>query len=150
MAGITHGHAAAGFEEGGDDRRCERSGLRQGRELLVEEPNKLGLIQAIDEAPHQRAQVGRGGGDGNPVPRDIRQQQTGDTARRATGRVVDIASVLGIAVGFAVHPRVQTAEGNAFLGELAAAPDFHALHPLLGLFAHAGFYPAYAYSVSKR
>jgi hypothetical protein len=52
MARIAHRHPPARLEEGRDYRRCEGTVLRQSCELLIEQPNELGLIQTIDESPH--------------------------------------------------------------------------------------------------
>ena len=77
MTGIADGKAAAGLEECGDDRGGEGARARQRGELLVEQADEFGLIQPIDEAPHERAQIGRGGGDRLAVSRDVGQQQAG-------------------------------------------------------------------------
>jgi hypothetical protein len=66
MAGVTYRHAPARLEEGGNQGSGKGTILRQGRELLIEQPNELRLVQAIDESPHQCPQVGRRRRDGRP------------------------------------------------------------------------------------
>src|ERR1700680_2457964 len=49
---------------------------------------------------------------------------------------VNIPAALRLSIGFAVDPRVQPSHFNAPGRELAASPDFHALHVLCRLVAH--------------
>src|SRR5271170_399608 len=106
MAGIANGEATGGREKSGDDRGGETAVAGERGELLVEQTDELFLIEAIHEAAHQRAQIGCGGGYRLTVAGNIGEQQAGDAAGDATG------------------------------SELAAAPDFHALHVLRGGIRH--------------
>jgi len=105
-------------------------------ELLVEKADDFFLVQAIDKAAHQRAQVGCRGGDGLAVAGYVGEKQTADAARGATGNVVDIAATLGLAERLAVDPDIETTQFDAAGGKLAAAPDLHALHVLRGRIRH--------------
>src|SRR5689334_21184337 len=64
---------------------------------------------------------------------NIRQQEAADSPRGAARSVVDIAAGLSLTVGLAVDPRVEAAEFHAGRRELAATPDFHALHVLCSM-----------------
>ena len=92
--------------------------------------HKLGLVEPVDEPAHQCPQVRCGGSHLLSVPGNVCQQQTRDAARGATGSVINIAALLRASIRFAVHPRIQAPERYSQGGELAAAPDFHALHLL--------------------
>ena len=141
MARVADDQATAGSEERGDDRRREGSRPRQRDELLIEQPHKFLLVQAVDEPPHERPQIGCGCRDGGSVSRHVRQQQAADSARGAARSVINISAALGLAEGFAVDPRVQPAHFNAARGELAVAPDFHAGHVLrLGVRSRISLY----------
>ena len=105
-------------------------------ELLVEKADDFFLVQAIDKAAHQRAQVGCRGGDGLAVAGYVGEKQPADAARGATGNVVDIAAALGLAERLAVDPDIETTQFDAAGGKLAAAPDLHALHVLRGRIRH--------------
>ncbi len=136
MTGIAHHHPPAWFEESDDNRSGESSVPGKFRELLIEQPDELRLVQAVDEAPHQSPQVGCGRGDRRSMSRDIRQQQAGDPARGAARSIVNVTAMLCIAVGFAVYPHVQPTESYGARGELTASPYLHALHALFWAFAH--------------
>ena len=98
--------------------------------MLVEEPDKLSVVEPVHEAAHQRPEIRGGGGDGTAVSGHIGQEQTADTAGGATGSVVNIAAVAGIAVGLAIDPGIQSPKLHAARGQLATTPNFHALHLL--------------------
>jgi hypothetical protein len=137
---VTDGQAPAGSKEGRDHRGGESCGLRHCDELLIEQAHEFGLIKAVDEAPHESAQIGGGGGDGGSVSRNICQQQAGDAAGGTTGGVIDVPAALRRAVGLAVNPGVQASHFHAAGGKLASTPHFHALHVLCRLDAHDSHY----------
>ena len=112
------------------------------RELFVEQADDFFLIQAIDEAAHQRPQVRCRGSDGLAVAGNVGEQQTADAARGATGNVINVAATLGLAERLAVNPHVQPTEFDAAGSKLAAAPDLHALHVLRGRIGHANIITA--------
>src|SRR6185295_20316672 len=97
----------------GDYRSRKSSGIRHHRKLLVEQPHEFRLIQAVDETPHECAQVRRSSGDWGSMPGHIRQQQTADASGSAAGRIVNIPAVLRISVRLAVDPGVEAAERYA-------------------------------------
>ena len=72
------------------------------------------------------------------MPRYIGQQQAVDAARGTARSIINIPAALRLSIGFAVDPRVQPSHFNAPGRELAASPDFHALHVLCRLAAHDG------------
>ena len=128
MTGIAYHQPAAGGEERGDDRRCERSLPRQCSELLIEQPHKFPLVEPIHEAPHERSQVRGGCSHHLSVARNIGKQQTRDPSRRAARSVVHIAATLRSSIRLAVDPRVESAEFHSAVRKLASAPHLHALH----------------------
>jgi membrane protein DedA with SNARE-associated domain len=138
MTRVADRKSAAGLEERGDDGGGKRSAARQNGELLIEEADEFGLIQPVDEASHKSAQIGGGGCYGLSVSRDIGKQQSANASGGATGSIVNIASRVRPAEGLAVDPSVQAAEFDGARSELAAAPDFHALHVLQRLIGHCG------------
>src|SRR5689334_22668666 len=144
MTRVADRETPAGFEKRSDDRGGEDRVPRHGGELPVEQPHEFGLIQTVHEAPHERSQVGRRGRDGVSMTRHVRQQQAADTTCGATGSIINVAARMGLAVRLAVDPGVQSSEFDAARGELATAPDLHALHVLRRLWVHcwlhAGFY----------
>ena len=105
-------------------------------ELLVEKAHDFFLVQSIDKAAHQRAQVGCRGGDGLAVTGYVGEKQTADAARGATGNVIDISAALGLPERLAVDPDIETTQFDAAGGKLAAAPDLHALHVPRGRLRH--------------
>ena len=136
MAGVADAEPAAGREKSGDDGGGESALTRESGELLVEETYKFFVVKAIYEAAHQGAQVRGGGSDGFAVTGNIGEEQPADAAGRATGNVVDVAATLGLAERLAVNPDVEAGEFDSAGGDLAAAPDFHALHVLYRRSAH--------------
>jgi hypothetical protein len=127
---LQNRETAGGSKEGGYDRGRESAVLRHFRELTVEQPDELGLVQAVDELPHQCSQAGRCVGNSASVTGHIRQQQTRDPSGGATRCVIDVTAVPRFAERLAVDPGVETAEFDSALSQLASAPDFHALHVL--------------------
>ena len=81
MTGIADRESAGGCEEGGDNGGGEGSCFGHFRELLIEQADELRLIETVDEAAHESAEVGGGGSDFAPVTRYIREKN----ARDATG-----------------------------------------------------------------
>ncbi len=136
MPRIADGQAAAGRKKRADHGGGERRRLRHGDELLVEQAHEFGLVEAVDEAPHQGPQIGGGGGDRGTVPGNVGQQQAGDASGSATRGVVNVSAALRFAKGLAVHPNAQPAHFNVARGQLASTPDFHALHVLCGRLGH--------------
>ena len=132
MTRVADGQTAAGREKCADNRRRERPALRQLHELLIQQPHEFGLIQTIDEPPHERSQIGCGRGDGVSVSRYIRQQQAADAPGGAARRIVNVPAGFRLSVRFAIDPRVQPPEFDTGGCELASTPDFHALHALRG------------------
>ncbi len=130
VAGIGEDQAAGGREKRADDRGGERARARQRGKLLIQLAHEFGLVEAIDEAAHQRAQVGGRGGDGGAVAGNVGEQEARDAAGGATRGVVDVAAALRLLVRLAVDPGVEAAKLDGARGELAAAPHFHALHVL--------------------
>jgi hypothetical protein len=80
---------------------------------LIQEADKFGLIEAIDEPSHKRAQVGSGSGNGMSMPGNIGKQQASDSPGGATGGIVDISAALRLTIGLAENPGFETAELNA-------------------------------------
>ncbi len=138
MARVADRKTAAGLEERSDDGGSKRTAARQDGELLIEEANEFGLIEPVDEAPHEGAQIGGRGCDGLAVSGDIGKQQSADPSGGATGGIVNIAARVRFAEGLAVDPSVEAAEFDGARGELTTAPDFHALHVFGRLIGHAG------------
>ena len=136
MARVAKRKTAGRFEEGGDDSGGETAVRREGSELLVEKANEFFLVETIDEAAHQGAEVGRGGGDGGAVAGNVGEKDAADAAGGATRHVINVAATLSFTKGLAVNPHVETAQFDAARGKLAAAPDFHALHVRRGGFGH--------------
>src|ERR1700674_1648861 len=60
----------------------------------------------------------------------------GEKPGTETRRVVDISPALRLAERLAVHPHVESRQFDTAGGELAASPDLHALHLLLGRIRH--------------
>ena len=136
MAGVAKRKAPSGLEESGENGGGETAVARKLGKLLVEQAHDFFLVQAIDEAPHQRAQVGCGGSDGVAVAGNVGEKQAADASAGATGNVIHIAAALRFAERLAVNPNVQAAQFDAAGSELAAAPNFHALHVLRGRIRH--------------
>ena len=113
MPGVGENQAAGGREERADDRRGKRARARQRSELPIQLAHEFGLVEVVDEAAHQRAQVGGRGGDRVAVARDVGQQEARDAARGATGGVVNVAAALRLLVGLAVDPGVEAAQLDA-------------------------------------
>ncbi len=107
-------------------------------ELLVEKADEFFLVEPIDKAAHQGAQVGCHGSDGFAVAGNIGEEQAADATGSATRDVVDIAAALGLAERLAIDPDIETGQFDATGGELAASPDLHALHVLCGGVRHGG------------
>ncbi len=141
MTRVADGQAARGSEKCGDDRGCVGAFARERAELLVEQLDEFGLIQPIDEPAHKRPQVGRSGRDRVAMPGDVRQQKAADPAGGAARGIVNIAPGARFSEGLAVDPGIQAAELDTARGELAAAPDLHALHVFARLIAHSGIIP---------
>ena len=136
MACVADGEAVAGREEGGNDGGGEGSRFGHFRELFVEQTDKLGLIEAVDETTHERAEIGGSGGDGMAVTGDVGEEQTSNAAGGAAGGVVNVTAALGFAIGLAENPSFQAAEFNAAGDRMTAAPDLHAEHLLCCWLAH--------------
>ena len=136
MSGVADGHAMRGRKEGGHQRGGKRSLFRKFGKLLIEQADKFGLVQTIDETAHERAQVRGRGGDGVAVARDVGQQQAGDASGGATGSVVNVAAALRFSVRLAENRGIESTERHAARSELAATPDFHALHVLFRVVTH--------------
>ena len=136
MTGIADGQAPAGCKEGSHDRSRKSPRFGHFDKLLIQEPDKFGLVQPIDEPAHERAKVSGGGGNRLPMSRNIRKQEAGDSSGGATGSVVNVSATLCLSVGLAENPGFKTAQFYAARSELAAAPDLHALHVLCRLFGH--------------
>jgi hypothetical protein len=143
MTGVTKREAAAGREKGGDHRRGEATALAGQRgELLIEQTDKFFLVEAIDKAAHQGAQVGSRRCDGLAMPGNIGEQQPADASGSATGNVVDIATALGMFEGLAVDPHIEAGQFDSTGRQLAASPDLHALHVLRGGIRHGSIITA--------
>jgi len=137
MASVAKRKTTGGREKSRD--YCGREAAVAGErgELLVEQADEFFLIEAIYEAAHERAQIGGGGGYGLAVAGNVSEKQTADSARGATGNVVNVAATLGLAERFAVNPHVQPTQFDTAGSKLAAAPDLHALHVLRRRIHHA-------------
>ena len=142
MTRVANGQAPARREEGGYDRRCEGPVPRQRGELLVEHPHEFRLVQAVHEPPHERTQFDRCRGHWVAMSRHIREQQAADSPCGAARSIINVSAVFRLSERFAVYPRIQAAKRNRARGELAPTPDFHALHMLFRLPAHATIIPA--------
>jgi hypothetical protein len=140
MPRIADSQTPAGLEKRSHDRRCEDAYAREDSELLIEEPNEFCLIEAINEPAHERPQISRARGDRSSMSRHIRKQQPANSARGATGRIINVPAVLRVSIGFAINPCVQPSKRNPFCCELASAPDFHTLHLLRRLATHETHY----------
>ena len=110
--------------------------------MLVQQPDEFFLVQAVYKAAHQGAQIGGGGRYGFAVPRNISEEQAAYATRGATGDVVDIATALGLAEKVAVNPDIETGQFDSAGGDLASAPNLHALHMLCRGSGHAGIIAA--------
>ncbi len=67
---------------------------------------------------------------------NVGEKQAADASAGATGNVIHIAAALRFAERLAVNPHVQPAQFDSAGSELAAAPNFHALHVLRGCVRH--------------
>ncbi len=83
----------------------------------------------IDVALHELPQALGDCHHGFAVSSHVRQQHTGDASGRARGQVVDIPSLVVIAVWLAVEVDVQTGCRYSRIGHATSAPDLHTLHP---------------------
>src|SRR5450432_923175 len=140
MTGIAYGQAATGSEKSGYNRGGESSGPRHAGKLLIEQADKLGLIEAVHEATHEGAKIRSCGSDGISMAGNVREKQASDASGGATGCVVNVSTALGFAVRLAKDPGFQAAKLHAARGELAASPDLHALHVFCGRVTHDGAY----------
>jgi len=131
MAGVAKREPATGCEKGGNDRCGEAAVARERGELLVEEANEFLLVEPIDKAAHERAQIGGHGSDGLAVARNIGEEQAANATGGTTRDVVDIAAALGLAKWLAIDPDIETGQFDPTGRKLAASPDLHTLHVLL-------------------
>src|SRR4029077_116634 len=58
MPGVAKREPSGGCEKGGDNRGGERAIARERGELLIEQADEFFLVEPVDKAAHQRAQVG--------------------------------------------------------------------------------------------
>ena len=80
---------------------------RECGKLLVEQANELCLVQPIDKAAHQGAQVGCRGSDGFAMAGNIGEEQAADAPGSAARDVVDIAAALGLPERLAINPHFE-------------------------------------------
>ena len=105
---------------------------RERGKLLVEQANELFLVQPIDKAAHQGAQVGCHGSNGFAMAGNIGEEQAADAPGSAARDVVDIAAARGLPERLAIDPDIETGQFDSTRCNLATSPHLHALHVLGG------------------
>ena len=135
--GVANGQPPRWLKERTDNSGCKDCLPGKLSELPVEQADEFCLVEAVHEPPHQQSQIGGRRSYGATMPCHIRKQQPSDPACGTTGRIVDVATPLCLAVRFAVYPGVQPSEFHATFRELAAAPHFHTTHLLPGSIVHS-------------